>query len=198
MTVRVSLDADAKFAEVARSIAKGNPPEWLVIGLTHFSSGISVDTSKERRSFDKQIEQMQDAIHVLMTRLPAWAHLGYGHKCPEHVALAFYALPRLKKDLDRVTKKGLGRPADVRREVCAAVVLEAWKIIRSKAEPHSLYLRQACCDYWQGCGGEQDDPDNWRRHIERALTVDHSWISQVLLALKGHIDGRRLYRMHAK
>src|SRR5262249_190387 len=104
----------------------------------------------------------------------------------EHVALMFYALPLLKKDLDGLTKKGVGRRADVQREVCAAVVLEGWKIIHGKAEPHSNDLRQACSDYWQACGASPDDRDNWRRHIERALTVDHSWISGAL------------YRMHAK
>src|SRR5262249_59300128 len=103
------------------------------------------------------------------------------------IALMLYALPRLKADLDRLRKKSVGRPPDTQREICAAVVVEAWKLTRGKAEPHSLHLRKACSDYWLACGGKhvgEDDPDNCRRPIERALAVDHSWISQILLAVQ--------------
>ena len=186
---KVSLRPNPKFNGVARSIAKGNPPKWLVVGLTHFSGGIGGDdiSKKDRRSIDNIIGQMKGAVHTLMTWLPAWGNLAYGFECPEYVALMLYALPRMKKDLDIHAKKRIGRRPNTQQEICAAVVIEAWKLLHGKAEPQGLKLQQACSDYWRACGGKQiggwDEPKNWRRPIERALAVDHSWISQILLAV---------------
>jgi hypothetical protein len=187
-STNVSLRPHPKFNGVARSIAKGNPPKWLLVGLTHFSGGIGDGVSKkDRRSIDNIVRQMQDAVHTLMTRLPAWGELGYGQECPEYVALMLYALPRMKKDLDSHAKKRKGRRPNTQQEICAAVVIEAWKLLHGKAEPQGLRLQQACGDYWRACGGKQiggwDEPKNSRRPIERALAVDHWWISQILLAL---------------
>jgi len=141
MTASPTLEMSPKLAEVASTIAKGDPPKWLLVGLEHFSGGIAVDTKEDRHNIDQIAEEMQRAVHTLTTWLPAWAYAGYGQKCPGHVALMLYALPRLKKDLDILAKKQIGRPPDVQREVCAAIVLEAWKIIRGKAEP--LYVVRA-------------------------------------------------------
>jgi hypothetical protein len=186
---KVSLRPNPKFGGVARSIAKGNPPKWLLVGLTHFSGGIGVEIpKKDRRSFDTQIKRMQDAVHTLMTWLPMWGNLGYGLKCPEHVALMLYALPRVRKDLDRLGKKQIGRRPETQQEICAAVVIEAWKLLHGKAEPRSDQLLQACSDYWRACGGKQrgewDDLDNWRRDVERALATNHLWINQILQAVQ--------------
>jgi hypothetical protein len=105
------------------------------------------------------------------------------------VTFVLEALPRIKRDLDRLNKQGLGRPPNVRREVCAAVVVEAWRLLRGKAEPRSGETEQACKDYWQACdGGEiedrENDRENWRRDIKRALTTDHQWIRKILLAVQ--------------
>jgi hypothetical protein len=199
MKTRMSLQRtpNSKFTDVARIIAKGNPPKWLVLGLEHFSGGIGVDISKkDRRFFDKQIERMQGAVHTLMTWLPMWENLGYGVRCPEHVALMLYALPRVRKDLDRLAKKQIGRRPDAQREVCAAVVIETWKLLHGRVKPRSDEFLGACRDYWRACGGKQggpddpndpndpDNPDNWRRTVKRALATDHSWIGRVLLAVQ--------------
>jgi|SRR5437660_1525359 hypothetical protein len=191
MKTRVSLQRtpNSKFDGVARSIAKGDPPDWLVLGLQHFSGGIGVDVSKkDRRSFDTILKQMQGAVHTLTTWLPAWVNLGYGYQCPEHVALMLYALPLMKKDLDIHAKKRIGRRSNTQQEICAAVIMEAWKLLHGKAEPQSLKLQQACSDYWQACGGKQiggwNEPENWRRPIERALAFDHSWINRILVAVQ--------------
>src|SRR5215510_13697343 len=97
------LQANGKFDEVARTIAKGDPPGWLLVGLEHFSDGIGVNVSAdERRRFDHIIGDMQRATTVLTTWLPMWAQAGYGLKCREDVALALYVLPRIKEDLDKV------------------------------------------------------------------------------------------------
>ena len=193
-TKLLSQSPNSKFTDVARIIAKGDPPDWLVLGLEHFSGGIGVDISKEdRRILKHQIERMQDAVHVLMTWLPMWANLGYGARCPEHVALMLYALPRFRKDLDRLAKKQIGRRPDTQREVCAAVVIEAWKLLHGRPKPRSDEFLGACRDYWRACGGKQgrsggpndpDNPDNWRRTVRRALATDHSWVGKVLVAVQ--------------
>jgi len=178
-----------KFDGVARIIAKGAPPEWLVDALEHFSDGIGKDASDV--PVFRIIERMQDAVHVLITWLPAFQHLPYGWKCKE-VAVALAVLPRIKKDLDRLAKlkTSKGRRPDAQRLICAAVVVRAWKIIHGKAEPRSEKLLQACRDYWRACGGEQigredfkgTSYENWRRPVERTLRADYGWVERVLLA----------------
>ena len=187
--INVSLRPNPKFGGVARNIAKGDPPKWLVVGLTHFSDGIGVEYSKkDQHHFKTQIRRMQDAVHTLMTWLPAWGHLAYGQECPEYVALMLYALPRMKKDLDIHAKKRTGRRPNTQQEICAAVVIEAWKLLHGKHRGRSDEFLEACSEYWRACGGKQigetDDLDNWRRPVERALKTDHSWISQILLAVQ--------------
>jgi hypothetical protein len=191
MKTRVSLQRtpNSKFDGVARIIAKGDPPEWLLIGLTHFSGGIGVDISDEdHRLFETQISRMHDAANTLMKWLPIWGHLPYGIEYPEDVAVVLDALPRIKKDLDRLDRKQMGRRPKVQREICAGVIVEAWKLLHGRAEPRSLHLQLACSDYWRACGGKQigetDDLENWRRPVEQALATDHEWISGVLLAVQ--------------
>jgi hypothetical protein len=191
MRTRVPLQRtpNSKFDGVARSIAKGDPPEWLLLALEHFSDGIGVDhTSDLDKRFDTIIERIQDGAHVLMTWLPIWEHLPYGMKCPKDVAVVLDALPRIKKDLDRLDRKQIGRRPKVQLEICAAVVVEAWKLLHGRAKPRSLQLQQACSDYWRACGGKQvgetDDPENWRRSIKRSLETDHDWVRRVLLAVQ--------------
>jgi len=177
---------DPKFNGVARSIAKGDPPKWLVAGLTHFSNGIGSDTSDI--DIYLMIERMQGATDTLIKWLPTYKHLGFGLPCPEEVAIALKVLPSIKEDLDRLAKKPIGRTPDAQRDVCAAVVARAWKIIHGKAGPRSRHLQEACTEYWQACGGKQigdyDNPENWRRPIERALTADHDWVEELLRAVR--------------
>ena len=187
--ILLQRNPNPKFSDVARIIAKGDPPKWLVLGLTQFSGGIGVDTSNEdRQRFETLIKRMHEAADTLIKWLPIWGQLPYGIQYPEDVAVVLDALPRIKKDLDRLDRKQIGRRPDHQREICAAVIVEAWKIIRGRAKPRSLQLQQACSDYWQACGGKQiggwDDPENWRRPVERALATDHEWISLVLLAVQ--------------
>ncbi len=187
MMISLQRNPNHKFDGVARSIAQGDPPKWLVVGLTQFSQGIGSDTDVD---IHKIIERMQDAAHVLMTWLPICKGLSFGLPCPEEVAVVLHALPRIKKDLDRLAKlkNRKGRPPDAQRLICAAVVARAWKIIHGKAEHRSDKLLRACSDYWRTCGGKQiggwDEPENWRRPVERALKNDYSWIERVLLAVQ--------------
>jgi hypothetical protein len=181
-------DPDPRFDGVARIIAKGNPPKWLVPALTQFSWGIGKDTSDIE--IGTIIERMQNAAHVLITWLPIFKGLALsGFPYPEEVAVALRVLPRIKKHLDRVaTLKGRkGRPLDAQRVVCAAVVARAWKIIHGKASK-SRYVQEACDEYWRACGGKPIadfvNYENWRRPIDRALTADHALVEKLLLAVQ--------------
>ena len=177
---------DPKFAGVARSIAQGDLPEWLLVGLTQFSPGIGDDTSDV--DIKPVVEQMQAATDTLIKYLPIFGDLGFGQPCPDEVAIALHVLPRIKEDLDRLAKRRMGRPPDAQRDMCAAVVAMAWKLLHGKIEPQSLRLEEACGEYWRACGGKQigewDLAENWRRHIERAADADYSWVEDFLVAVQ--------------
>jgi hypothetical protein len=181
--------AKPTFAEVARIISKGKPPDWLVTGLERFSGGIGVETD---RDLLRHVEQLRGATNVLMKLLPAFQHMPFNIKSPSHVDVIRQALPLLKKDLERIKRrppggikrKFSGRPPNTQREICAAVIVESWTIMHGKPEPRSRRLERACADYWQVCGGKMIDSGNWRRIIKLALQTDHKWVREVLLAVQ--------------
>ena len=177
---------DPKFAGVARSIAQGDPPEWLLVSLTHFSPGIGDEDPSDIDMY-KIIEEMKSATDTLIKWLPAYQCFPFGYPCPEEVPIALHVLPRIKEDLDKLAKKRMGRPPDAQRETCAAVVAMAWKLLYGKIEPQSLKLQQACGEYWQACGGKQiggsDLAENWRRPIERVLADGYPWIEDFMSAI---------------
>jgi hypothetical protein len=184
-------EPDPKFAGVARTIGGGDPPKWLVAGLTQFSPGIGSNRSNHRADVDVHaiIERMLGAIDTLITWLPAYKHFPFGLPCPDDVTIALGVLPQIKKDLNRVAKviKSKGRRPDAARVVCAAVVTRAWKIVHGQPSK-SRHVQEACCEYWRACGGKQiggwDWPENWRRTIDEALTARHSLIEDILLAVQ--------------
>jgi hypothetical protein len=187
MEIPLQCDPDPKFAGVARSIAKGDAPKWLVVGLTHFSPGIGSDDTSDV-DLNTVVEQMQGATDTLIKWLPMYLGLGFGLPCPEEVAIALRVLPRIKEDLDRLAIKRMGRPPNAQRDMCAAVVALAWKLLYGKIEPQSLRLQEACGEYWRAGGGKQigewDLAENWRRPIERAMTADYSWVEDFLVAVQ--------------
>jgi hypothetical protein len=77
------------------------------------------------------------------------------------------------------------------REVCAAVVVEAWRRIHGKVQPQSKQLFEACKAYWGACGGKpigkEDDIYNWERTIKRLLAEDYSWVRDTLGHYETHI-----------
>ena len=159
------------FIEAARLIGGDPPPEWLVIGLEHFS----VDTEKDG-GFDGIVQQTKDAADTLLKYLPAFQHLPFGLPCPPDVAVVLDSLERLKPDLDRLrgtTGRPNHRPPDVRRQMCADVVVEAWKLVHGEAKPYSEKLYDACTAYWRACGGreigEANNPRVWERNVLAAV-----------------------------
>jgi hypothetical protein len=173
--------------EVARIIAKGPPPEWLVPALEQFGVAVEGDD----RDIKAVMAQVEAATNTLMRWLPMWEHMPWGWKNPVCVQILRATLPEFKQHLDLLTKKRSGRPREMGREVCAAVVVEAWRRIHGKVEPRSKKLYEACKAYWGACGGkpigETDDIDNWERTVKRLLAEDYSWIGNVLGCYETHI-----------
>jgi hypothetical protein len=179
------------FARVARIIAKGEPsPEWIVRGLEQFSDMVGRRSSLRPKQAERALAETHEAAKALMRYLPLYQHLPTGFGCPDEVTVVLGALPKIVKDLERVNrKKPSGRPLDVRREICAAVIVEIWKLIHGEAEPRSEQLQQACNEYWRACGGEQigdtEDPENWRRTAKRASDgANEGWVRSILVAVQ--------------
>jgi hypothetical protein len=154
-----------------------------VKGLEYFKLFIETEPSdRELRRFDrKRIEEMNRACDVLLRWLPAFNATVLGEK-PE-VEIILKALRPIKIELQRLSKKRKGNRPYAQREVCAAVILEAWTLIRGNAKHRSAEFEQACSDYWRACGG--DGSENWRETIDRALLNDHVWVRRYLSALHG-------------
>jgi hypothetical protein len=169
--------------QVASTIAKGEPPDWLVRGLEHF---VPSPGRLSRKKYREIIAQMTRATDTLLRYLPAFHYLGFGIRCPnDDVAVVLALLPSVRQELSKLTlrsRRSEGRPTDVQREICAAVVVEASKLINGKIKPRSLPLAEACDQYWQTWGGSasSDPPENWRRIIGRASRKNNAWIRSKL------------------
>jgi hypothetical protein len=169
-----------RFADVARIIAKGNPPEWLVIGLDHFSELVCPDnrtTPAEDRQRDEIYERMQAAADYLIKYLPIFSRVGFS----EDVAVARSVLPKIRKLIPRRTRR-----TNILHQVCTSVVVEAWHLIHGKPEPRSVPLLTACNEYWLACGGEYrgQDIENWRRDAQDATKHPDKLIQGVLSGLR--------------
>jgi hypothetical protein len=139
-TIELSYEYNDAFVDVGRKIAKGNPPLWLLVGLNHFSEGIGANAASQMPPF---IDLTHDAAQTLLRWLPVFQHLGFGYRCPDDVAVVLDRLPRIVKDLERLRRRKIGRKRNVPREVCAAVVVEAWKLLHRKAEPRGEALMES-------------------------------------------------------
>ena len=180
-----------QLVEVARGITKGKPPpDWLLWGLEYFNGFIGKEIDPQHRKVGSRVfQQMDKAASVLLRWLPVYKYSAFGIKCPNEVDVILNALPHLRRDLERLNRpRPAHRSSNVQREICAAVIAEAWKILHGKIEPRSDQLQQACADYWLACGGKQigetNDRENWRRPIERALGTDHKWVREIMQAVQ--------------
>ena len=165
---------------VAKLIAKGDPPQWLVQVLTDFI------TNPEPASKDAiaVIERMRKATDLLLRYVPGfddnprWRVLDV----PEALAV----LSKIKLALGPKPKSKIGKPANIWRQNCAAIVLEAWKQCRGKAEPYSYQLWEACEEYWKAWGGEplgeRGTPENWKKIVEKAAAKKWPDIEPVFIA----------------
>jgi hypothetical protein len=171
---------------VAETIANP-PPTWLIAGLEHFSYFVSGDpiTSEEQKDVAPIIAKMHDAAAYLTKFLPMYSRMPLG-LLSDDVAVALKVLPRIRDDLARnvnMPARAGGQKPNVPRKVCAAVIVEAWRIIHGKPEPYSRNLWDACTAYWQACNQGYRPGDNWERDAKAAVADNHEWIRQIFEAL---------------
>jgi hypothetical protein len=179
------------FASVARIITKDEAAfDWIADGLQHFSDGIGPPNTVRRdvshEDYRRIIGEMLAASDTLMKYLPAFQFLPYGLKCPDEVAVMLALLPKVKALLQKANPPPrTGRRPQIRREICAQVIVELWRLTHGKAQPRSNHLLEACSEYWRVCGnGDSGDIDNWRRDAEAAAGSDDEWIYNVLIAVQ--------------
>jgi hypothetical protein len=181
MTAKVDFEDRPGFEKVARTIADGDPPVWLPIALEYLSSGLGEGSA----DVEDLKMQMTKAIDLLLRFLPALdedLRLGLAGE-REDVRAVLVLLPGIRADLERVKHKRT--KLDVGKQVCAAVMIEAWTVARGSVEPDSLEFREACGEYWKACGGgESGDPGNWRRSITAARAQERGWIRKIIAGIQ--------------
>jgi len=180
------LEKSKSFVDVARRIAKGDPPQWLVPGLEHFSKHY---ISKPNLPDDvKFLKEMLDAVRLLEERLPVYLRLSEAPynvvEYPEYVDDALTNLHEvaelLERDIAEIPHRAGGPRPDLRRPICAAVCAEAYRMLHGQIEPYSQHLQDGCEDYWQACGNPPTGTSGWRRNWEdyllRVAGQDNEWI----------------------
>jgi hypothetical protein len=182
LTIEV-VEPDPLFACAAEKI--GNEP-WLVAALTQFGGLVGSElTAAERQRVEIVSKQLNDAVDTLMRWLPAYRHIGGWQSRSNDVEVMLAVLPRVKADIARLNRERKGRGPDIRREICAAVILECWTLARGEAQPRSEKLYGACDAYWKACGNEDiGDLENWRHSVQRAFANDRGWIRDIVSAVK--------------
>jgi hypothetical protein len=173
-----------RFDSVARIIANP-PPKWLAEKLAQFSPFIVTETtSDEADVLDEKIVEMHDAAVTLIKYLPGINVGGslLGMLASRDVTTALEVLPRIKKGLARLTRSPrTGRRHDVPREFCAAVIVEAWKLLHDgSVEPQSSEVLEACAAYWEACGHKERDAKNWWRDTDRAVSKPNEVVRRLL------------------
>jgi hypothetical protein len=192
----LASEAEPGLVEVARIIAGPEGGGWLVSGLAHFSSLVGGEgrSLKEDTQLAAAYDRMDYAAAVLIKKLPMFLPLP-GGLWVRDAQLALDALVRLKPLLainlrSRMKpKKGRGggpRP-NARQQICAEVVVEAWRIVHPDwSQEADIEICEACAAYWRACGGagRGGDIENWRRDIRRAIAKPTPAWRNILLHYK--------------
>jgi hypothetical protein len=195
-TITLPDDGGTQFAEVARIIADGDAPDWLINGLKQFGGLI-----EGKRQMPKELrdvfKQMHDAADQLIKLLGVFRDT---LEPREDIEIALDVLPRIKDALANeaeIRAVAGGPKPDYNRRFCAAVVVEAWKLVHGKVEPRSIPLFEACNEYWQACGGEYrgEDVENWRRDVDHAVRNPQQSIRLLLMLCQGGSAGREAVRL---
>jgi len=182
INVKLPTEYDTVFLDVARLITQ-EPPQWLPLSLQHFRLGPIGD-------YDWLTKKMIDAVDVLLRYLPAFEYIGPLTGEVKEVRVVMARLPGIKRDLEQALRKKDGRPLDIPKQFCAAVVLEASTLAHGSAQPHSLKFKEACAAYWAACGGEPfNDVESWRWPIQNALKMDREWIRSIMTAIVTAVVG---------
>jgi hypothetical protein len=185
------------FGDVARIIAKGSPPDWLVRGLEEFSPFFRLPKGD---TDDLKIEKnMLAAARYLDRWLPMYIrqsdppwNFEYSAEAEaaESLSIALFEMIRLlEEDINAVPRRVGGPNPDRRRPICAGVIGEAYRLIHEQLEPYSQHLQQACEYYWQACGNEPTGQYGYRRNWERFLKEYVARGSDDWVRLVAHLTG---------
>jgi hypothetical protein len=162
MDERSEIEAPPTFADVARLIGGDVEPLLELYAWVVGSERIRRDVT--------HIRQMYKAADTLSRLLPMYDWLrakGMG-RVEIDVAATVATMETIKADLAGMVDPREGRPVDARREMCAWVVMLAWKHVHGKIQGRSDRLYAACEAYWRACGGEIGDLSNWRHYVKMA------------------------------
>jgi hypothetical protein len=181
--MKLAATPDPKFAEAATIIAKCPPPQWLLLGLDHFSTFVAGQpiTTKVANELRPIFEKMHRELKHLIKWLPALQRMPL-LESPDDVAVALDVLPRIREAVAVVANSPRKKRPNVPHKTCAAVVVEAWTLIHGRPNPLPDQLRSACQAYWEACGGGEGGIENWVRHAKEAAAIDNVWIREVLSA----------------
>jgi hypothetical protein len=189
------------FDEVARDIAGGEPPQWLVQALEELARNVAIVGLSEagdpsRAELRSRFQRVRAAAKNLERALDA---IGDGY-----LWLTFGDLDSLRTTrggvrtsiefCDRTLKRiasggGRGRArrqaGPTARVICAIIIAEAWTTVHGQPRGgHNERIGEICMQYWLACGGppigeasKGGGPNNWRRPMEQALS-DNSPLRQ--------------------
>jgi hypothetical protein len=186
------VEKSKSFVAAARKIAKGDPPQWLVPGLEHFSEHyISKPKLPDEPDDVKVLKQMLDAVQHAVERLeeqlPVYRLISeapYNIPYPVCIDDALTNLHEvtefLEGEIAEIPRRAGGPRPDLRRPICAAVCAEAYRMLHGQIEPYSQHLQDGCEDYWKACGNPPTGKSGWRRNWEeyllRVAGQDNEWI----------------------
>jgi hypothetical protein len=197
MKAKTGVEAGAGFEGVARTIAAGDPPVWLILGLRQVSPLIGA-----RGKPDEDIEKLMLAsARVLEKELPLFVDLaeaGYGFECPDCVKDVLALLPEviefLEEDAKSPPRRAGGPDPDTRRLVCAGVVAAASKLLRGKVQPYSKDMYWACEELWCACGNHptghsgSGETRSWIEYLKEAKAEDDGWARGIF---EQHLTGAK-------
>ena len=181
------------FADIARDIAGGEPPAWLVQALEELArqvaiAGLSEEGDPKRAELRSRFVRVKTAAKKMDHTLDA-IHDGFLWMTFDDLdnrRTIRGALRTATELCDRVLKKIPARGGRTRarrqagptaRVICAFIVIEAWAIVHGKPlrGGHNGRIGEICMKYWRACGGpaigkgsKGEGPNNWRRPMEEA------------------------------
>jgi len=191
------------FDEVARDIAGGEPPQWLVQALEELArnvaiAGLSEAGDPSRAELRSRFQRVRTAAENLERALDAIGD-GYLWMTPNNLdslrtarggvrtAIEFCdgTLKRIPSGGGRERARRQAGPTA--RVTCAIIIAEAWTTVHGQLRGgHNERIGEICMKYWLACGGppigrasKGGGPNNWRRPMEQALS-DNSALRQYM------------------
>jgi excisionase family DNA binding protein len=183
------------FDDVARDIAGGDPPQWLVQALSDLAwnvagAGLSEAGDPSRAELRSRFHRVRVAADNLERALDA---IGDGRRWMTLTDLGSLRTARggirtAVEFCDRTLKRipsggGRGRArrqaGPTARVICAIIIAEAWTTVHGQLRGgHNERIGEICMTYWLACGGppigkasKGGGPNNWRRSVKRALNT---------------------------